>query len=203
MTSEHGSFWVATERVHLPPMTFDETLYWDGMGPMSQDGGPMTSSKPTLPSMHAVFSLTQAPCETQGQMATGRHARPSVTRGDRCPVRSSAPQAIDWAREAQSLTVSLDRGLFRAAARDAIRAVTGELVGVYPEGQAQCMTLAVQSRRHLGHGQRSYNSSYKFWVVMEKNNMGYPAYRAGANSSFTCCCISWRPKGCRCMGYQM
>ena len=143
MTTEPGGFRVATERIHLPPMTFDDTFHWDGVGSMSRNGGPMTRSKPTLPSMHAAPSLTQAPVETQGQMATGGHARPSLTRGDLCPVRSSAPQAIDWAREAACLTVSLDQGLLLAAARDAIPGVTGELVWVYRGGHPQCITLYV------------------------------------------------------------
>jgi AraC family transcriptional regulator len=41
------------------------------------------------------------------------------------------------------LTVSLDKRLFLAAARDAILGVTGELVWVNREGQAQCITLYV------------------------------------------------------------
>ena len=143
MTTEPGGFRVATERIHLPPMTFDDTFHWDGVGSMSRNGGPMTRSKPTLPSMHAVPSSTQAPIETQGQIATGGHARPSLTSSDLCPVRPSAPQAIDWAREAESLTVSLAQGLFLAAARDATPAVTGELVWVYREGHAECITLYV------------------------------------------------------------
>jgi len=143
MTTELGGFRVATERIHLPPMTVDETFHWDGVGTMSRDGGPKTRSKPTLPSRHAARSLTQAPVETQGQIPTGWHARPSLTRGDLCPVRTSAPQAIDWAREAESLTVSLDQGLFLATARDAIPEATGELVWIYRQGQAQCITLYV------------------------------------------------------------
>jgi AraC-like DNA-binding protein len=141
MTREPGGFRVATARVHLPPMTFDETFHWDGVDITSRDGGPMRSSKPTLPSRHAALSLTQAPVETQGQMATGWPARPSLTRSDLCPVRSSAPQAIDWAREAESLTVSLDQRLLLAATRHAIPGVTGELVWVDREEQAQCITL--------------------------------------------------------------
>jgi AraC-like DNA-binding protein len=143
MTREPGGFRVATARVHLPPMTFDETFHWDGVDITPRDGGPMRSSKPTLPSRHAALSLTQAPVETQGQMATGWPARPSLTRGDLYPVRSSAPQAIDWAREAESLTVSLDQRLLLAAARHAIPGVTGELVWVDREEQAQCITLYV------------------------------------------------------------
>ena len=39
-------------------------------------------------------------------------------------------------------------------------------------------------------------------VVLEKSNMGHPASRAGTNSSFTRCCISWWPRGSGCTGYQ-
>jgi AraC-like DNA-binding protein len=141
MPAESGACWVTAERVPLPPMPFVDTFHWDGVGPMVRDGRPMASSKPTLPSMHAALSLTQAPFETPCQMATGGHARPSLTRSDLCPVRSAAPQVIEWAREAESLTVSLDQGLLLAAARDAIPGATGELVWIYREGQAQCISL--------------------------------------------------------------
>jgi AraC-like DNA-binding protein len=143
MTAELGNFRAATERAHLPPMMFGDTFHWDGVSTMSRDGGPMTSSKHTLPHIHAARLLPQASSETQGQMATGRHSRPSLVRSELYPVRSSAPLAIDWAREAECLTVSLDQGLFLAAAHDAIPAVTGELVWVDREEQAPCITLYV------------------------------------------------------------
>ena len=38
MTIEPGGFRVATERIHLPPMTFDNTFHWDGLGSMSRSG---------------------------------------------------------------------------------------------------------------------------------------------------------------------
>jgi AraC family transcriptional regulator len=60
-----------------------------------------------------------------------------------CLVPSTALQAIDWAREAESLTVALAQGLLLAAARDATPAVTGELVWVYRGGHPQCITLYV------------------------------------------------------------
>jgi AraC-like DNA-binding protein len=141
MTGEHGGFRVATARVQLPPMTFKETFHWDGVGPIARDGWPMTSAKPTHSRMHAALGLTQASVETPCQMATGGHARPSVTRGDRCPIRSSAPQAIDWAREAACLTVALDQGLLLAAAHRAIPGVSGELLWVYQVGQARLIAL--------------------------------------------------------------
>jgi hypothetical protein len=127
MPGEPGLYRIAAERVHLPPMAFDETFHWDGVGPMSRDEAPMTRSKPTLPSMHAARSLTQPSFETQRQTTAGRHARPSVTSSDLC-LDPSPPYAIDWAREAACLTVSLDQGLLLATARDAIPGVTGELV---------------------------------------------------------------------------
>jgi AraC-like DNA-binding protein len=143
MTTEPGGFRVATARVHLPLMTYDETFHWDGVSPVSRDKGPNMSLKHTLPSMHAARSLTETPTETQCLTAMGRHAGQSFTRSDLCPVHSSAPQAINWTREAACLTVSLDQRLFLAGARDAIPGVTGELVWVYREGQAQCITLYV------------------------------------------------------------
>jgi AraC-like DNA-binding protein len=141
MPGEPELYRVATERVPLPPMPFADTFHWDGVGPMSQDGGPAASVKPTRPSMHGALALTQAPFETQRQMATGWHARPSLPRSDLGPVRSAALQAIDWAREAESFTVSVDQGLLLAAAHDAIPGATGELVWICRQGQAQCITL--------------------------------------------------------------
>jgi AraC-like DNA-binding protein len=110
---------------------------------MARDGGPMMSAKSTLPSRHAARSLTEALFETQYQMATNWHTKPSMTRSDPYSVCAAAPQAIDWAQEAESLTVALDHGLFLAAARDAIPGATGELVWIYREGQAQCISLYV------------------------------------------------------------
>jgi len=46
-------------------------------------------------------------------------------------------------------------------------------------------------------------SLYEDMVVLEKSNMGYSASRAGTNSSFTRCCISWRSRGSGCTGYQI
>jgi hypothetical protein len=63
--------------------------------------------------------------------------------GDLGLIPSSPPQAIDWEREAKSLTFSLDPELLLAAARDVIPEVTGELVWVYQEGDAQFVTLYV------------------------------------------------------------
>jgi AraC family transcriptional regulator len=93
--------------------------------------------------MHAALAVTQAFIETPCQMATRGDARPFVTGSDLCPVRSAAPQVIDWAREAETLTVSLDQGLLLAAARDAIPGAIGELVWIYRQGQAQFISLYV------------------------------------------------------------
>jgi uncharacterized protein with PIN domain len=43
----------------------------------------------------------------------------------------------------------------------------------------------------------------QYRVVLEKSNRGHPASRAGTNSSFTRCCISWRLRGSGCTGYQI
>jgi hypothetical protein len=111
MTTEPGGFRVATARVHLPLITYDDSFHWDGVSPVSRDKGPNISSKHTLPSMHAARSFTETPTETQCLTAMGRHAGQSFTRNDLCPVHSSAPQAINWTREAACLTVSLDQKL--------------------------------------------------------------------------------------------
>jgi hypothetical protein len=50
---------------------------------------------------------------------------------------------MDWAREAERLTIYLDQELLLAAARYVIPGATGELLWVYPEGQAEFITLYV------------------------------------------------------------
>jgi hypothetical protein len=45
MPAESGVCWVAAERAPLPPMPFAKTFHWDGLGPVSRDGGPMMSSQ--------------------------------------------------------------------------------------------------------------------------------------------------------------
>lgn len=143
MLAEPGTCWVAAERVSLPPMPVADTFHWGGVGTIARGGEPMTSSKTALPSRHGALALTLAPFERQRQMATGGHARPSVTGGVLCPGRSATPQAIDWAREASGLTVVLDQGLLRAGARGAIPGATGELVWIYGKGQVKGLTLYV------------------------------------------------------------
>ena len=143
MPEEPGVYRVAMGRVPLPPMTFEDTFHWDGVDPMVRAGGPMASAKPIFPRRPAARSWTPAPCETPCQMATRGHAGPSLTKSDLGPVRSAAPQAIDWAREAACLTVSVDPGLLLAAARDAIPGATGELVWIYGGGQAPWISLYV------------------------------------------------------------
>jgi AraC family transcriptional regulator len=76
-------------------------------------------------------------------MTTGGRVRPSVTRSDLRPVRSAAPQAINWAGEAHRLTVALDQGLCLAGARNALPGATGELLWIARQGQAQSISLYV------------------------------------------------------------
>jgi AraC-like DNA-binding protein len=133
MTIEPRGFRIATERVHLPPMTFDETFHWNGVGTMSRDGQPMLSSKHTLPSLQAACSLTQASCQTQEQSSTGRHDRPSLTTTD----------TGLWAREAEGMTFSVNPRLLLASTRELTTAVTGELLWAQQGGHAQPISLYV------------------------------------------------------------
>jgi AraC family transcriptional regulator len=103
----------------------------------------MMRSQHTLPRMHAALSWTQAPVETQRQMAMGWHAKPSLTDGDLCFVPTSPPQTIDWAREAERLTFYLDQGLLLAAVRDIIPVATGELLWARWGDPDQSITLYV------------------------------------------------------------
>jgi hypothetical protein len=130
MSAELGLHEVATERVHLPPMTFKPIFHWDGGVAMSRARGLMTRSKPTFPGRCAVCSLTQISCEMPFQMVAAGHAGPSLTREEPYPVRAAAPQAIHWTREAESLTVSVEQGLLLAAVPDAIPDLIGELVWI-------------------------------------------------------------------------
>lgn len=117
MSAELGVCKVAAERVHLPPMTAGATFDWDGIGTVS----------------HCI----------EPHMGTGRHPQPSLTAGNRCLVPSSPPQALDWAREAQRLTVYLNQGLLLATACDGVSGATGELMWAQREGYDQFITLYV------------------------------------------------------------
>ena len=110
MSAELGVCKFTAERVHLPPMTAGATFDWDGIGTVSRCIGP--------------------------HMGTGRHPKPSLTAGDPCLVPSSPPQALDWEREAQCLTVYLDQGLLLATACDMVSGATGELMWAQREGHA-------------------------------------------------------------------
>jgi hypothetical protein len=54
---------------------------------------------------------------------------------------SSPPQALDWAREAQGLTVYVDPGLLLVPVCDGVPSATGELLWIRREGYAQRITL--------------------------------------------------------------
>ena len=102
----------------------------------------MMRSKPCLPSLHAARSLTRAPVETEDQIPMGWHTEPSLSGSDPWSGHKSVPQAIEWAREAESLTISLDQGLL-VATRHAMPGVTGELLWIYQVGHARLITLYV------------------------------------------------------------
>jgi AraC-like DNA-binding protein len=154
MSAQLGLCRVAPERVQLPPMASSTTFHWDGRGAVSRDSMSDTDAEPYLPDLSVTHSLTQASVQARCHMPIGRPARPPLSGGDLCPVRSSAPQAIDWAREAEGLTFYLDPSLLLASARDAIPGVTGELVWICRQGRAQCITLYVHPVLlvHASHG---------------------------------------------------
>ena len=147
MTTELEGFSVATERVHMPPMAFGDTFYWDGMGSMSQDGGAMMSSKQTLTRTHAGASLTQASFQTQDQTTIAENGRSLLTPGDRGLIYSSPLQVVNWEREAEAMTFSINPRLLLPSARQLIPAVTGELLWVQQgvPNQPQPITLYVHS----------------------------------------------------------
>jgi AraC family transcriptional regulator len=142
MSAEPRVCRVTAERVPLPAMTYSATFYWDGMAHVSRSIR-KTGAEFDPYDLLAALPLTQAPCQAQHHIPTGRHTRPSLTTGDLYLVPSSPPQAIDWEREAQSLTVSLDPGLLLTVAPDVILRATGELVWTRREGHDQSITLYV------------------------------------------------------------
>jgi AraC family transcriptional regulator len=73
----------------------------------------------------------------------GGRAKPAVTRSDLYPLGSAATEAIDWARESESLSVLVDQKLLFAATHGALPSVIGELAWIYRKEQAQCITLYV------------------------------------------------------------
>jgi len=132
---------VMEEREQLPAMAFSATFHWDGVGAVARYMRPNTGSEPDPPDMHVACSLTHASFQTQCQMPMGQCTRPSLTVGEMGLTCSSPPQAIDWEREAQSLTFSVDPGLFLNVAHDAILGATGQLVWARRQGHDQPITL--------------------------------------------------------------
>jgi AraC-like DNA-binding protein len=98
-------------------------------------------SEPGLPDLPVTHLVTLASVPAACHTATGRHARASLTAEDLCPVPSSPPLPIDWAREAHSLTFYLDPGLLLAAARDVIPGATGALLWACWGAQDQSAAL--------------------------------------------------------------
>jgi AraC-like DNA-binding protein len=143
MSAETGVCRVAAERVQLPSLAFGATFHWDGKGAVSRDIGSNADSEPDLPDLPRARLLTHASVQGQGQTVTGGHARPSATAGNLCLKLSSPPPAIDWEREAQSLTFYLDPGLLLASARNVIPRATGELLWVHRREHDQSIFLYV------------------------------------------------------------
>jgi hypothetical protein len=142
MTAEPGSFRVATQRVHLSPMTCADTFHWDGMDTMSRAIGSHTDAEPDPHDWPGARAFLHSTCQTRRQMAMGCDTRPSVTAGEMRLLPSSPPQTLDWTQEAARLTVYLDPGLL-ARASGTVAATTGALVWARREREAQWITLEV------------------------------------------------------------
>ena len=143
MPEELGLYWVAAERVQLPPIAARTTFYWDAIETVSQTVRPHTGSEPHPLDLPVAISLTPASWQAQCQTATARHARPPLTAGEMGLACSSPCQTVDWQREVASLTCFLDPGLLTAAAREIVPGVTGELLWVCQGGRARPTTLYV------------------------------------------------------------
>jgi AraC-like DNA-binding protein len=143
MAEERGFCKGAAEKAHPPPMAACTTSHWDGRGTVFQSIEPRPGSEPDPADLPVSPSLTHASFETQCQTATGWHAKPSLTVGEMGLTLPSPPQAIDWEREAQRLTVSLDPGLLLTAARGVVPGATGELIWARRDSHDQSITRDV------------------------------------------------------------
>jgi AraC-like DNA-binding protein len=143
MAEERGFCRVAAEKARPLPMAACATFHWDGRGAVFRSIEPHPGSEPDPPDPPVSSSLTQASFETQCQTATGWQARPSLIVDEMGLTRPSPPQAIDWEREAQRLTVSLTLGLLLTAARQVVPGATGELVWARRERHDQSITRDV------------------------------------------------------------
>jgi AraC family transcriptional regulator len=131
----------AAERVHLPPMAAGPTFHWDGIGTVARSIGPHIGSEPDTLDVPVAACGMPASVQAQRQTATGRQANPALMAGHRCPLASSPPQALDWAREAEGMTFALALGLLLTTAGDVTLGATGELVWARRGGPAQPITL--------------------------------------------------------------
>ena len=99
--------------------------------------------EPDPPLQPSVLSSMPAWSQADGMTVMGRHAIPPLTAREMGLARSSPPAAIDWEREAASLTFCLDPELLHAGARDATPAATGELLWVRSGERMQSIILYV------------------------------------------------------------
>lgn len=97
------------------PLTSSETLHWDGIDPPSRCWGPTENAAPVLP---ALLHFLSAPAEAMSQMLT------------------PASAAIDWTREATTVTFYLAPVLLIGFSHGVSPRVTGALVWVRREGHA-------------------------------------------------------------------
>jgi len=107
------------ERVKSPPLTSGDTLYWDGLGTTSQCEGRTPVSEPVAPAAWLAPALA---LDSRASLAV-----PTRPPG---PRLSSPAPAIDWAREAATLSLYLHPCLLLAPVHDMLPGATGELVWV-------------------------------------------------------------------------
>jgi AraC-like DNA-binding protein len=125
------------------PIISGDTLHWDGSGIAYQCVEPHTGLEPALPDIHLARLLTLSSLQARQQPVTGRHARPHVTACDICLTSSFPLLAVDWEKEAASVTFYLDPLFLVDTAHGLIPGATGDLVWVRREDNAVSISPAV------------------------------------------------------------
>jgi AraC-like DNA-binding protein len=141
MPEEPGLCRVVAGRVPLPPLDARATFYWDGVGTVSPLIGRQTGFDPNPPDPPVAPSVASAFWHAQWQGATERPPELALAAAETGLGRSSPRQAIDWQREARSLTCHLDSALILAATHGMLTGAAGHLLWVRREAHVQTIIL--------------------------------------------------------------
>jgi AraC family transcriptional regulator len=160
MPEEPGLCGVVVGRVPLPPLDARARFHWDGVGTVAPFVGCRTGSDSYHPAVPVARSFRPDSGQAGCQAASEHDARASLNASAVGLSRSSPRHAIDWKREARSLTCHLDSALVVALTHGMAPGAAGHLLWVHRGGYVQSIILyahpvlllhAANASRHADH----------------------------------------------------